>query len=68
MKKRSHWSVDTSELEKNPAAYTRWKLEQAVNFGMREGKLSARDLREHWDSLDIDPHKHALLARVLFAA
>ena len=60
-----HWSVDTSELEKNPVAFARWRLEQAINWGIRDGKVSARDLREHWDQLDLDPHKKKFLALAL---
>ena len=44
-----HWSVDTTELEKYPEAFAVWKLEQAVNFGIRNGKVSERQLRKYWD-------------------
>ena len=64
---KKHWSVDTSELEKDPAGYVRWRLEQAINWGIRDGRLSERDLREHWDLLDIDPHKKRFLALLLAA-
>lgn len=60
-----HWSVDTTELEKNPAAFARWRLENAINWGLRDGKIRESELREHWDDLDIDPHKRAFLALLL---
>lgn len=60
-----HWSVDTTELAKDPRALAKWRLEQAINWGLREGKLSERELREHWNSLDLDPHKKKFLALLL---
>jgi len=62
-----HWSVDTTELEKDPVAFAKWRLEQAINWGIRDGKINERDLREHWDSLDIDPHKKKFLSLLLAA-
>lgn len=60
-----HWSVDTDVLKRHPREYARWRLENAINAGMREGKIREADLREHWDDIDIDPHKRAFLALLL---
>lgn len=60
-----HWSVDTTELEKNPEAFAIWKLEQAVNFGIRDGKVNEKELRMYWDKLDLDPYKKKFLALLL---
>ncbi len=60
-----HWSVDTSELEKNPDAFAIWKLEQAINWGLRDGKISKKELRAHWNKIDIDVHKRKLLSLVI---
>ena len=60
-----HWSVDTSELEKDPQAFARWRLEQAINFGLRDGKINEREIRTFWDILDIDPRKRAFLSLLL---
>lgn len=57
-----HWSVDTSELRKDPRAYAIWQLEQKINFGLGEGKISKPLLRKYWRDVDIDPHKRAFLA------
>ena len=62
-----HWSVNTAELEKDPAAFTRWRLEQAVNWGLRDGKISEKELRTHWASLNLDPHKKKFLSLLLNA-
>jgi hypothetical protein len=60
-----HWSVDTTELKKDPEAFAAWKLEQAVNYGLRQGRISARELRKYWDRLDLDPPKKRFLALLL---
>ena len=57
-----HWSVDTAELQKDPRAYAVWRLEQAINWGIGEGKISKELLRRHWREIDIDPRKRAFLA------
>ena len=60
-----HWSVDTTALEKEPDAYAIWRLEQAVNFGLRDGKINAVELKKYWDRLDLDPQKKKFLALIL---
>ena len=60
-----HWSVDEKELAKDKDAHAIWRLEQAVNFGIRDGKLSKRELRTYWDRLDLDPAKKKFLALLL---
>ena len=61
-----HWSVDAREIEKDPKALSAWHLEQAINFGIRDGKINERELRERWDDLDLDPHKKKFLSLLLF--
>ena len=63
----NHWSVDTTELEKDSVAYARWKLEQAINWGIRDGKIDERELREHMPVLDLDPDKRKFLLLLLEA-
>ena len=60
-----HWSVDTTELEKDPQALARWRLEQAINWGMRDGKINESELRAQWDTLDLDPYKRKFLSLLL---
>lgn len=52
-----HWSVDETELKKDPDAHAIWKLEQAINFGIRDGKVSRADYARYKDRLDLDPAK-----------
>ena len=60
-----HWSVDEEELKKDPEKYTIWRLEQRINFGVGDLKISRAELSQHWDKLDIDPYKRKALALAL---
>lgn len=60
-----HWSVDTAELRKDKKAFSKWNLENAINFGMRNGKINENELRENFDILNLDPHKRRFLSLLL---
>ena len=60
-----HWSVDTTELQKDPKKFAIWRLENAINFGIRDGKIDRRELEDNWNDLDLDPHKRKFLALLL---
>lgn len=62
-----HWSVDESELAKNPEAYAIWRLEQRINWGIGKLIMDKVELLKFWDRLDIDPWKRKALALTLFA-
>lgn len=59
-----HWSVETIELEKDPEAYAIWRLEQAINFGLHDGKIKRSELQKYWRRLDLDPHKKKFMALI----
>jgi hypothetical protein len=61
-----NWSVDTTNLKKNPAAYEKFVLEQRINFGLNGQKLSIAALKKHWSSLDINPAKKSFLQKLLW--
>ena len=61
-----HWSVNTTELEKDPEAFAIWKLEQWVNWGIGEAKVKKTDLIKYWDRIDIDEWKRKALSLALF--
>jgi len=61
----NHWSIDTRELEKDPKAFSVWKLEQRINFGIGEEKISKQELLKYWNEINIDPYKRKALALVL---
>lgn len=62
---KQHWSVDETELKKDPERYAIWRLEQRINFGVGEKKLNRTELKKYWDKIDIDPAKRRALAFAL---
>lgn len=60
-----NWSVDEEALQKDPERYARWRLEQTINFGLNGGKISERQLRRHWEYLQIDPARRRTLHLLL---
>jgi len=60
-----HWSVDASVLGNDPDALAVWELENAVNFGIRDGKIKRQKLLAYWNKLDLDPHKKKFLSLIL---
>lgn len=60
-----HWSVDEEKLKQDPQAYAVWRLEQRINFGVGEQKIDRRELKRHWNELDIDPYKRKALELAL---
>jgi hypothetical protein len=61
-----NWNIDTTTLREDPEAYTIWKLEQMINYGLDGGKLERRLLEKYWDRLRIDPKRRATLAFFLW--
>lgn len=62
---KQHWSVDETELKKDPQAYAIWRLEQRINFGVGEAKIKKSELIKHWEQIDIDPFKRKALSLAL---
>jgi hypothetical protein len=61
-----NWSTDTKELKKNKKKYAIWRLEQLVNFGLGQEKLSKKDLKKNWSDLDLDAAKKKYLKILLW--
>ena len=61
-----NWSVDAKELKKDKKKYVIWKLEQMINFGLGNQKISRRELKKYWKELYIDPLKKKYLKMVLW--
>ncbi len=59
---KKHWSVNTRELEKDPESFTIWKLEQWINWGIGNAKISKTELIKYWDKLDIDEWKRKAIS------
>lgn len=60
-----NWSTDEVALKKNPEAYTIWRLEQLINYGLDGEKLPVSQLKKYWSRLDIDPSHRAFLQFLL---
>lgn len=61
-----NWSTDTSRLKQNQDEFEKFELEQMINFGLNNRKLSLRLLRKHWDALKIDAHKRMFLQKIVW--
>lgn len=56
-----NWSTDEKLLKKNPEKYNLWKLEQLINFGLGDEKLSIQNVKKNINKLSIDPLKKRYL-------
>lgn len=63
-----NWSTDVTELSKDPEKLAVWELEQRVNFGLQDDKLSLELLRKFWDKIKIDPARRSYLRHLLDVA
>lgn len=61
-----NWSVDINYLKKYPEKYKIWKLEQLINFGLKNEKLDKNELIKYFNKLKIDPQKKKYLKFLLF--
>lgn len=61
-----NWSVNTSKLKKDSKKYEIFRLEQAINFGLNNSKLSLKSLKKHFDVLKIDSNKRAYLKLLIW--
>jgi len=61
----NHWSVNTTEFQKDKKAFVVWKLEQKINFGIGNEKINKKELVKYWDTINIDPFKRKALSLVI---
>jgi len=61
-----NWSTNTIEIHKDKTAYSIWKLEQLINFGVGSAKIKKQKLLQLMSSLDIDPAKKKYLSFLLW--
>ena len=61
-----NWSTNTKRLKNNPQQYDIFELEQLINFGLNNQKISLAKLRKYWHQIDIDPNKRAYLKRIVW--
>lgn len=60
-----NWSVDIKKLQKHPQAYSLWKLEQLINFGLGHERLNALETKRNLFKLHVDPAKKRYLRFLL---
>lgn len=61
-----NWSVDINRLKKDKKAWEKWQLEQMINFGLGNKKISKSLLKKYWHKLYLDPQKKKFLAFLLW--
>ncbi len=60
-----NWSTDEETLQKDPEKHAVWRLEQLLNFGLNNEKISEVELRRYWPQLEIDPARRRFLELLL---
>jgi len=60
-----NWSTNSIRLRKNKDAFSLWKLEQQINFGLNGKKLNTSLLKKYLSQLRIDPYKRDFLKYIL---
>jgi hypothetical protein len=61
-----NWNTDTTRLKKDTPQYDRFVLEQQINFGLNNTKLSLKKLKKYWDQLDLDSAKQNYLKKIVW--
>ena len=61
-----NWSTNTKEIRKDKDTYSKWKMEQLINFGLGNSKIKKQKLSQLMPSLDIDPAKKKYLSFLLW--
>lgn len=61
-----NWSVDLKQLRKHKEAYTIWRLEQLINYGLAGERLNKGLVKKYWDRLRLDPQKKRYLQFLLW--
>lgn len=61
-----NWNTDTNRLKKDTAKHDIFVLEQKINFGLNNTKLSLKKLKKYWNELQIDPAKRNYLQKIVW--
>ncbi len=59
-----NWNIDTSKF-KDRKQKKIWELEQKINYGLKDTKLSKRDLKKYLPELRIDKDKKKYIEFIL---
>ncbi|NCN03530.1 MAG: hypothetical protein GW942_00470 [Candidatus Pacebacteria bacterium] len=61
-----NWNTDITRLKKDTEQYEKFMLEQQINFGLNNNKLSLKKLKKHWNQLHIDTAKKSYLEDIIW--
>jgi hypothetical protein len=61
-----NWSTDETELKKDPEQYAIWRLEQLINYGLGDEKISEQSLKKYWHKISMDPETRKYLKFLLW--
>jgi len=61
-----NWSIDLKKLKANKTAFTIWRLEQLINFGLNNEKLNPALVKKYWRRLRLDPQRRKFLKLILW--
>jgi len=61
-----NWNTDTNRLKKDSDKNNIFQLEQKINFGLNNTKLSLKILKKYWHQLNIDPAKKKYLEKIVW--
>ncbi len=61
-----NWSTNTKRLKKDKEKYDIWKLEQQINFGLKEKKLDLKKVKKYLPKLKIDFFKKQFLNLIIY--
>jgi hypothetical protein len=61
-----NWSIDLKKFKSNESAYTIWRLEQLINFGLNNEKLNPALVKKYWRRLRLDPQRRKFLKFILW--
>lgn len=61
-----NWNTNTTRLKKDTDKHNIFTLEQKINFGLNNTKLSLKNLKKYWHQLTIDPAKKKYLEKIVW--
>ena len=60
-----NWSTNISRFKKSSPVYIKWRLEQLINFGLGQEKLSQKQLIKYLPELKIDQKSRQFLESII---
>lgn len=62
-----NWNTDTTRLKKDASQHDLFVLEQQINYGLNNTKISLAKLKKHWHQLNIDSAKRSYLEKIIWS-